>query len=88
MIPENSFLREIIIAWERVTHAHNTNLKYIGKQIIWNNRYIQIKKTTLIYKTWLVKGIRNIEHIYDYRNKEFSHFKSLLNYTISLKMIT
>ena len=78
MFPENNFLREIITALEIVTHAHNTNLKYIGKQIIWNNRYIQIRKQTLLYKTWLEKGIRNIEHIYDYRTQEFYLFQKLI----------
>ena len=46
MFPENNFLREIVTAWEKITNTQNKNLKYIGKQIIWNNRHIQIRKKT------------------------------------------
>ena len=84
MFPKNNFLREILTSWEKITNIQSQNLKHIGKQIIWNNRYIQIKKKTLIYKTWLDKGIRNIEHIYDYRTKEFYTFQKLIElYNIS-----
>ena len=78
------FLQEILIAWVKITNDKHKDLKNIGKQIIWNNKHIQIRNNTLIYKTWLDKGIRNIEHIYDYRLKEFYRFQQTIElYSIS-----
>ena len=71
----------------KITNTQSKNLKHIGKQIIYNNnnnKYIQIRKETLIYKKWLDKGIKNIEHIYDYRTKEFYPFEKIIEvYNIS-----
>ena len=84
MFPDNNFLQEILIAWVKITNDKHKDLKNIGKQIIWNNKHIQIRNNTLIYKTWLDKGIRNIEHIYDYRLKEFYRFQQIIElYSIS-----
>ena len=84
MFPNNSFLREILIAWDKITHTHKEDIKVVGKQIIWNNRDIQINNQTLLYKHWLNKGIKHIEHIYDYRTKEFYTFTKIIElYNVS-----
>ena len=84
MFPENNFLQEIVIAWANILNEKHNELNNIGKQIIWNNKHIQIQNNTIIYNAWLDKGIRNIEHIYDYRQKEFYSFQQIINlYNIS-----
>ena len=79
MFPERIvFLHEILNAWIKITNEKHTHLTNIGKQIIWNNQLIQIQNNTIIYKAWLDKGISNIEHIYDYRQKLFYCFQNII----------
>ena len=77
MFPESNFLQEVLLSWVNVINTDVSNNEYVGKQIIWNNKNIQINKKSIIYKNWFNKGIKYIEHIYDFRKKEFYKFTKL-----------
>ena len=48
---------------------------YIGKEIIWNNSNITDQnKKTFFYHKWYDRGIKFIDHIYDYRIQRFYNF--------------
>ena len=80
----NVFLKNILIAWCQINYSDTQ--KSISKQIIWNNPDIKCSKTILYYKQWQKRGIKYIEHIYDYRIKHFYNFEGLQNlYDISDK---
>ena len=78
MFPKRNFLQDILLSWVNVINNDVCNIKYIGKEIIWNNKNIKVNNKTFFYKNWFEKGIKNIEHIYDYRKKEFYHFEQLI----------
>ena len=62
------------------------NTENIKKEIIWNNTNIKNDNKTLLYKSWLDKGIKNIEHIFDSRLKiffTFQHMKTTYNLNTS-----
>jgi hypothetical protein len=76
LFPKNIFLQEIIKSWIKITQNQDTqNNSPIGKEIIWHNQKVKLNKKSLFYKSWYERGIQNIEHIYDYRRKEFYKFK-------------
>ena len=77
MFHKSNFLLEVLLSWVNVINTADSNIEYIGKQILWNNKNIQINKKSIIYKSWYEKGIKYIEHIYDYRKKEFYNFVQL-----------
>ena len=78
MFPKNLFLQQIITSWIKITQNQgNQNISSIGKEIIWHNQSIKLNKKSLFYQSWYERGIQNIEHIYDYRQKEFYNFQDL-----------
>ena len=70
-------MQDILISWSKVKgNAEQTN---IGKEIIWNNSKIKVQNKTLFNKKWFERGIQYIEHIYDYRKKDFYCFKDFID---------
>ena len=64
-ISENKiFLKNILSAWCKINYKETPTC--ISKQIIWNNSYIKCDNNIIYYKKWHEKGIKYIEHIYDY----------------------
>ena len=55
MFTKNIFLQELLLAWANVNN--NLTIEHVGKEIIWNNKYIQLMNTSIIYKTWLGRNI-------------------------------
>ena len=78
LFPNNTFLQDIIVSWVKVKKENKQINGCIGKQILWNNKNIKIDKKNVMYKSWLDKGIQNIEHIFDYRKKEFYTFQEFI----------
>ena len=74
----------MLIAWCKINYSETQ--KSISKQIIWNNSDIKCSNTILYNKQWQERGIKYIEHIYDYKIKQFCNFEELQNlYDISDK---
>ena len=74
----NKFLKNILSAWCKINYKE-TPSTCISKQIIWNNSYIKCDNNIIYYKEWHEKGIKYIEHIYDYRSNTFYNFDNLQN---------
>ena len=53
MFSENNILQEIMIAWSKTTAIKHDVLENIEKQIIWNNKYVQIQSKTYIKHGWI-----------------------------------
>ena len=51
----------------------------ITKEIIWNNSQIKCNNKILFYHDWYEKGIKLIEHIYDFRVQRFYTLEQLQN---------
>jgi len=62
-------LKDILLAWSNVNFKDD--ISNIGKEIIWNNTNIKSNIKPFFLQDWADKGTVFIEHIYDYRNKQF-----------------
>ena len=65
----NMFLRDILAGWCKINTSETTRV--IHKEIIWNNSQIKCNNKVLFYVDWFGKGIKFIEHIYDFRFRKF-----------------
>ena len=75
---KSNFLKNVLFAWSCANYKENINS--VGKQILWNNAKIKSDGNTVFtFVDWLEKGIMFIEHIFDYRNKQFYKFEHLQN---------
>jgi len=73
----SKFLNEVIQAW--VLCKHNDNI-FVSKQVIRNQLDICKNNGDTFNDNWYQKGIRFIEHIYDFRSKQsydFNHLSTL-----------
>ena len=73
----NTFLKNILTVWSKINYKETPTR--ISKHIIWNNSYIKCNNNIIYYKEWHDKGIKYIEHIYDYRSNTFYDFNTLQN---------
>ena len=68
----STFLTDVLYSWAKATYTEPT---CIGNEIIWNNSNITDKnKKTFFYHQWYDRGIKFIDHIYDYRIQRFYNF--------------
>ena len=70
----STFLKDVLYSWAKASYTEPT---CIGKEIIWNNSNItdQNKKTFFYHRSkWYDRGIKFIDHIYDYRIQRFYNF--------------
>ena len=78
----NMFLRDILAGGCKINTSETTRV--IHKEIIWNNSQIKCNNKVLFYLDWFEKGIKFIEHIYDFRFRKFHTIEQLQNlYSIS-----
>ena len=78
----DKFLIDIINSWYNVKKEYNEKNNINNKHIIWHNSDIKIGNKTIFYPTWLDKGIKYIEHLFDFRTKTFytfNDFKHIYN---------
>ena len=74
---DSGFLSDILQSW--CTLNFNENIDNIKKEIIWNNTHIKNNNKTILYKSWLDKGIKYIMHLFDSRSKVFYTFQHIKN---------
>ena len=74
---ENMFLRDVLAGWCKINNSESTQV--ITKEIIWNNSQIKCNNKILFYHDWYEKGIKLIEHIYDFRVQRFYTLEQLQN---------
>ena len=78
LFPKNDFLQDIITAWSKINFnkSEKTN---IGKEFLWNNSFIKTSGRPIFNKVWFDRGIQLMEHIYDFRKREFFNFNDIIN---------
>ena len=84
------FLRDVLAGWCKINNSESTHV--IAKEIIWNNSQIKCNNKILFYHDWYEKGIKLIEHIYDFRIQKFYTLEQLqhlynIHQKISLNII-
>ena len=67
---------KILAAWSSLNFKEDITI-YFGKDTIWNNTNIKSNSKPFMFCAWLNKDIVFIEHIYDYRNKQFHSFNEI-----------
>ena len=85
LLHKSIFLKDVLIAWRNITLE---DMKLITpKTVIWNNSLIRAADRPLFYSTWLDKGIKSLEDIFDNRTKQFYTFKFIVWYHSSNKRV-
>ena len=85
LIPKTGFLQDIILAWSKI-NFDSSEKKNIGKELLWNNSFIKNGGRPFFNQVWYERGIQFIEHIYDFRKKEFFKFSEIVDlYDLSHK---
>ena len=74
MYKENMFLKDILISWQKIQIGLPKN--NIKKEIIWNNTEIKCNGETFFYKDWYEKGIKFLEHFFDFRINNYYDFET------------
>jgi len=72
MFHKSSFLKDVLIAWRNIT-LEDMKLT-TPKTVIWNNSLIRAADRPLFYCSWLAKGIKCLEDIFDNRTNKFYTF--------------
>ena len=69
-VAKNSmFLGDVLAGWCTINSLEST--QSVAKEIIWNNSQIRSDNKVLFYRWWFERGIKFLEHIYDFRTKQF-----------------
>ena len=71
---ENMFLWDVLAGWCKINNSESTHV--ITKEVIWNNFHIKCYNKILFYHDWYEKGIKLIEHIYDFRIKMILYIRT------------
>jgi hypothetical protein len=77
LFPKSGFFQDILVSWFTIKESKDEEY-CIGKQNIWNNSKIKARNKTFFNKIWYNRGIQSIEHLYDFRKKEFYEFKDFI----------
>ena len=72
----NIFFKDILNAWCKINNKEQKDLK-TGKYIIWNIKDIKNINGSFFYRQWYEKGIKYLEHCFDYRSNEFYTFDQI-----------
>lgn len=75
MTQDNTFLFEVLQAWSEINRMYTNTCA--SKIILWNNADITINGSTIYYDSWSEKGIKFVQHIFDYRTKEYYTFEEM-----------
>ena len=46
MLPKCNVLQEVLLSWVNVINNDLNSIKYIGKEIVWNNKNIKVNNKT------------------------------------------
>lgn len=71
----NPFLLDILSSWTEINQY--TPKPPTSKIIIWNNKSIKNNCNTFYINEWYEKGIKYLQHIFDYRTKQFYSFENI-----------
>ena len=72
---KSSFLTNILQAWSKVNYVDM--VENLGKETIWNNSNIKNNNQEMFfYKSWYDRGIKYIEHLYNYIERTFYNFQT------------
>ena len=73
----NLFLRDILLSWVEMNELFNKKYKIDNSNIIWNNKNITFNGKAIFWEDWWAKGIKILEHIYDFRTKTYYTFAEM-----------
>ena len=67
------FLKDILISWRNI-NAYIFD-KITSKTVIWNNSLLRSDDKTIFYSSWLAKGVKYLEDVFDKRTNKFYTFE-------------
>ena len=75
-----SFYKDIISHWQELINATPTTKKDVLDQIVWNNRFIKVNKTSVYFQKWHQAGIYKLISLLDESKKRFLSFNAFVNH--------
>ena len=76
--PTPKFYRDVISHWQKI---NNTNPKTKGdvlNQIIWNNQFIRVNKSSVFFPSWKKVGIENLSCFFDNESNTLMTFTTFM----------
>ena len=67
---QNSFVRQIACAWCEMSFSPPP--ENFGNQLIWNNSYIRIDNSTIMYKYLFDKNVKYVSDLFDQEGMPFT----------------
>lgn len=74
-----SFYNDIISHWQELINASPTTKEDVLDQIVWNNRFIKVNKTSVYFQKWHQAGIYRLSSLLDESKKRFLSFNAFVN---------
>ena len=69
---DDSFWRQILVAWSVLNYRHPTNKISVLNEILWYNSFIRINKKVVMYDDWLNAGILQIKDLTNHEGELMS----------------
>ena len=70
------FTTDICSSWSNINaNFNNKNKLHENKIIIWHNSEIKIENKTVFFQIWHDKGIKYVEHLFEFRTRSFYTFE-------------
>ena len=80
IVNKNSFLFDILRVWvqtKQKENIENNKRQHITKTVIWNNSEFKVNGKLIFHREWFEKGIKYIEHLFDFRTKTYYSFEQM-----------
>ena len=78
MLDTNLFWVQVLLAWCKINHGHPSGKSQILDEILWMNSHIVIQGKPFVWRSWLNKGIINVNDILD----EYGRIRNLETYEL------
>ena len=76
------FYRDIIFHWQKIKNTNPKTKKDVLNQIIWNNQFIRVNKSSVFFSGWNKAGIEKLSSLFDNESNTlltFTTFKQKYN---------
>jgi len=73
-----AFYKGVISHWQELNNAIPTTKKDVSHQIVWNNQFININKTSAFIRSWHHAGVCKLSSLLDESNTRFLSFNEFL----------
>jgi len=67
----------MISHWQKINSTNPRTKGDVLNQIIWNNQFIQVNKSSVFFPGWKKVGIENLLYLFDKQKQHLDDFNNL-----------